>query len=69
LRPDGATSDSTPAGLPPDWYEHYLERLSIMTEDGSPVTAEVEAVALADTLDAMRRDGAALGRPARGRPW
>jgi hypothetical protein len=59
LRPDGATSHITPADLPPDWSEHYLERLSIMTEDGSPVTAEVEAVARADTWAAMRRDGAA----------
>ena len=59
LRPADAAADIPPADLPPDWYEHSLERLSIMTEAGSPVTATVEAVALADTLAAMRRDGAA----------
>ena len=43
--------------LPPDWFEHYQERLAIMTEDGTPPTPGVEAAALSDTLDAMRQAG------------
>jgi hypothetical protein len=46
-----------PDDLPPDWREWYEERLSIMWECGGPMPKHLMMVAMADTLDAMRRHG------------
>jgi hypothetical protein len=47
-----------PDDLPPDWREWFGERLAIMAEqcDG-PAPDHLRVIALADTLDAMRRAG------------
>lgn len=43
--------------LPPDWRDWYEERLSIMWESPEPMPSHLPAIALAETLEAMRRDG------------
>jgi hypothetical protein len=47
-----------PDDLPLDWQEWFLERLAIMAEqcDG-PAPEHFRIIALADTLDTMRRAG------------
>jgi hypothetical protein len=42
--------------MPPEWRDFYEERVAIMVEDG-PVTPAVEVLALAHTIEAMRRAG------------
>jgi hypothetical protein len=55
-----------PDDLPPDWRDWYEERLSIMCESGDPLPNHLRLVAMADTLDAMRRAGL---DPAMCRRW
>ncbi|MFL5329875.1 MAG: hypothetical protein ACJ8C4_13280 [Gemmataceae bacterium] len=52
----GITSDD----LPDDWRHHYEERAAIMEYDGGLAKEHAEAVAVADTLEAMRREGIEL---------
>ena len=49
--------DIGPDDLPPDWREWYEERLSIMWEGGGLLPKHLTIVAMADTLEAMRRAG------------
>jgi hypothetical protein len=49
--------DINPDDLPPDWREWYEERLSIMGEGGGPLPRHLKIMAMADTLEAMRRAG------------
>jgi hypothetical protein len=57
-----AGSHIGPDDLPPDWREWYEERLSIMWESGGPMPPHLPVVAMAETLDAMRRAGEAPTR-------
>jgi hypothetical protein len=49
--------DIGPDDLPTDWQDWYEERLSIMWEGGGPLPKHLSIVAMADTLEAMRRAG------------
>jgi hypothetical protein len=61
FRPAAGPPAAPPVGpddLPPDWRDWFGERLAIMAEqcDG-PAPDHLRVIALADTLDAMRRAG------------
>jgi hypothetical protein len=57
---EGGTAKNSPLAppLPREWREAFEERAAIMEFDGQLPRAEAERLAMADTIQAMKRDGA-----------
>ena len=61
VEPDPAQA-LTPGDLPVEWWELWDERAAIMEFDGNMPRERAEALALADIVERMKRDGSADNR-------
>ena len=61
VEPDPAQA-LTPGDLPVEWWELWDERAAIMEFDGNMPRERAEALALADIVERMKREGATDSR-------